>query len=46
MAMNRRIVKWDIVITWDDGVKETLDYVPNSKDIERYLDEIELEFNE
>jgi len=37
----RKIKHWGIRITWSDNEKEWLDYIPYSKNIERYLDRLE-----
>lgn len=43
--MSEKIKHWGIRITWSNGEKEWLDYIPPSKTIENYLDSLEKEKN-
>ena len=42
----KKIIHWGICVTWSDGEKEWLDYIPSSRDIENYLDSLEHDRNE
>jgi len=42
----KTIDHWTIQITWSDGEKEFLDYIPESPLIEIYLDVLEKKRNE
>ena len=37
------ITDWKVQITWSNGTKEWLDYIPESKEINWYLDHLEHE---
>ena len=37
------ITDWKVQITWSNGAKEWLDYIPESKEINWYLDHLEQE---
>tara|TARA_R100000773_G_C4220856_1_gene119660 strand:+ start:73 stop:276 length:204 start_codon:yes stop_codon:yes gene_type:complete len=37
------ITDWKVQITWSNGTKEWLDYIPESKEINWYLDHLEQE---
>ena len=42
----RTIDHWTVQVTWSDGEKELLDYVPESKNIDYYLDNLQEERSE
>ena len=39
----KTITNWKVQITWSNGTKEWLDYIPESKEINWYLDHLEHE---